>query len=223
MKPSLLSALKFIALQGGTRHSVHISSTALAHMLEVSQQSASRKLIELEKGNFIERRLAKGGQIIGIKSKGIKALQREFAEYQLVFGNLDKISINGNLEKGLGEGGYYISKEGYMRQFKKILKWTPFKGTFNLRLDESQIPKIEAIKAAEGILIDGFEQEGRSFGKAWIFKCTLKRNSETVEDCAIIAPKRTHYKNVVELISPHFLREKLNVVDGDNFQVNIEL
>ena len=223
MKPGLLSALKFIALQGGTRHSVHISSTALANMLEISQQSASRKLIELERGGYVNRTLAKGGQIIGIKSNGITALKKEFAEYQLVFGNLEEITLSGNLEKGLGEGGYYISKEGYMRQFKRILEWTPFKGTFNLRLDESQIPKIEAIKAAEGILIEGFEQEGRSFGKAWIFRCTLDRNGKKIKDCAIIAPKRTHYKNVVELISPHFLRKKLSVVDGDNFQVNVEL
>ena len=223
MKPSLLSALKFIALQGGTRHSVHISSTALAEMLDISQQSASRKLIELENSNYIDRKLAQGGQIVGIKSSGITALKKEFTEYQLIFGNLDKVKINGILEKGLGEGGYYISKEGYMKQFKKILSWAPYKGTFNIRLDESQVPKVEAIKAAEGILIEGFEQEGRSFGKAWIFKCTLKGNGNLIEKAAIIAPKRTHYKNVVELISPHFIREKLNANDGDSFEVDVEL
>ena len=98
MKPSLLSALKFIALQGGTRHSVHISSTALAEMLDISQQSASRKLIELENSNYIDRKLAQGGQIVGIKSSGITALKKELTEYQLIFGNLDKVKINGILE-----------------------------------------------------------------------------------------------------------------------------
>tara|TARA_B100000579_G_scaffold372454_1_gene335611 strand:- start:949 stop:1635 length:687 start_codon:yes stop_codon:yes gene_type:complete len=224
MKANLLSALKFIALQGGTRHSVHISSTELAELLEISQQSASRYLIKLAKEEFIDRRLAQGGQIIGIKSKGIMALKKEFAEYELVFGNLKEVKLNGKLEKGLGEGGYYISKKGYMEQFEKNLNWRPFKGTFNLRLDDSQIPKIEAMKAAEGILIKGFEEEGRTFGKAWIFKCTLEaKNSEIVEDCAIIAPKRTHYKRVVEIISPLFLREELNVKDGDSFNVYVQL
>ena len=58
----------------------------------------------------------------------------------------------GTLETGLGEGGYYISKEGYMKQFNKKLNWQPFKGTFNLRLNDDEVPKIEAMKAAEGIL-----------------------------------------------------------------------
>ena len=112
----------------------------------------------------------------------------------------------GNLETGLGEGGYYISKEGYMKQFDKKLNWKPFKGTFNLRLNDDEVPKIEAMKAAEGILIEGFEEEGRTFGKAWIFKCTLETDQgKIVENCAIISPKRTHYKKVVEIISPIFL------------------
>ena len=224
MRPILLKTLKILALQGGTRHSVHISSTELAKKLEISQQSASRHLIELAKEEFIERRLAQGGQIIGIKSKGISALKKEFSEYELVFGDLKEVKLSGKLEKGLGEGGYYISKKGYMKQFKKNLNWIPFKGTFNLRLDDSQIPKIEAMKAAEGILIEGFEEEGRTFGKAWIFKCTLEtKNEKVVEDCAIISPKRTHYKRVVEIISPLFLREELEVKDGDSFNVYVQL
>tara|TARA_Y100000591_G_scaffold30815_1_gene22913 strand:+ start:342 stop:497 length:156 start_codon:yes stop_codon:yes gene_type:complete len=51
----------------------------------------------------------------------------------------------------------------------------------------------------------------------------LKGNGNLIEKAAIIAPKRTHYKNVVELISPHFIREKLNANDGDSFEVDVEL
>ena len=130
----------------------------------------------------------------------------------------------GTLETGLGEGGYYISKEGYMEQFDKKLNWKPFKGTFNLRLNDDEVPKIEAMKAAEGILIEGFEEEGRTFGKAWIFKCTLETDSgELVKNCAIISPKRTHYKRVVEIISPTFLRKNLGAEDGAKFRINVDL
>ena len=223
MKPNLLAALKYIALQGGTRHSVHISSSDLASMLEISQQSASRYLIQLFEEGFIDRKLAQGGQIIGIKSSGITALKKEFSEYELVFGDLKTIEIEGTLETGLGEGGYYISKKGYMTQFQEKLKWKPYKGTFNLRLDESQIPKIEAMKAAEGLLIEGFEQEGRTFGKAWIFKCSIQKEVKIVENCAVISPKRTHYKRVLEIISPEFLRKKFNANDGDTFTITISL
>jgi riboflavin kinase len=176
----------------------------------------------VEKG-YLERRLAQGGQIVTIMKKGITLLRREFSEYGLIFGTQKEIEMKGTLETGLGEGGYYISKKGYMKQFEKKLDWRPFEGTFNLRLNEDEVPKIEAMKAAEGILIEGFEQEGRTFGKAWIFKCVLRNGTKEIEECAVISPKRTHYKRVVEVISPAYLRDKLKAKDGDSFIVRVNL
>jgi riboflavin kinase len=215
--------LKFIALRGGTRHPIHISSINLSKNLEVSQQSASRYLIELVEKGYLERRLAQGGQIVTVLNKGITVLRKEFSEYSLIFGTQKEIEMKGILETGLGEGGYYISKKGYMRQFQEKLKWKPYEGTFNLRLHDDEVPKIEAMKAAEGILIEGFEQEGRTFGKAWVFKCSLENGGEIVKECAIISPKRTHYRRVVEVISPIFLRDKLKAVDGDVFTTKVDL
>ena len=215
--------MKFIALQGGTRHPIHISSTNLSQNLGVSQQSASRYLIELVDSGYLERRLAQGGQVITVLKKGISVLRKEFSEYSLIFGTQKEIEMKGALETGLGEGGYYISKKGYMDQFQKKLNWKPYEGTFNLRLNDDEVPKIEAMKAAEGILIEGFEQEGRTFGKAWVFKCSLKNGKKIVNECAIISPKRTHYRRVVEVISPIYLRDKLNAKDGDIFTIKVDL
>tara|TARA_B100001113_G_C21057788_1_gene599757 strand:+ start:26 stop:709 length:684 start_codon:yes stop_codon:yes gene_type:complete len=224
MRPILLKTLKILALQGGTRHSVHISSTELAEKLGISQQSASRHIIDLEKKDCIKKKYAQGGQIVNINEKGIAFLRKEFTEYGLIFGTEKNVKMFGTLETGLGEGGYYISKEGYMEQFNDKLNWKPYKGTFNLRLNNDEVPKIEAMKAAEGILIEGFEEEGRTFGKAWIFKCTLEtKQGELIKKCAIISPKRTHYKRVVEIISPVFLRKELNVKDGAEFKINVDL
>ncbi len=224
MRPILLKTLKILALQGGTRHSVHISSTELAGKLGISQQSASRHIIDLEKKDCIKKKYAQGGQIVNINEKGIAFLRKEFTEYGLIFGTEKNVKMFGTLETGLGEGGYYISKEGYMEQFNDKLNWKPYKGTFNLRLNNDEVPKIEAMKAAEGILIEGFEEEGRTFGKAWIFKCTLEtEQGELIKKCAIISPKRTHYKRVVEIISPVFLRNELNVKDGAKFKINVNL
>ena len=215
--------MKFLALQGGTRHPIHVSSINLSKTLNVSQQSASRYLIELVEKGYLERRLAQGGQVVTVLNKGIAVLRKEFSEYSLIFGTQKEIEMSGILETGLGEGGYYISKKGYMSQFQEKLKWKPYEGTFNLRLNDDEVPKIEAMKAAEGILIEGFEQEGRTFGKAWVFKCTLKNGKEIVNECAIISPTRTHYRRVVEVISPIFLREKLKADDGDMFTIKVDL
>ena len=215
--------MKFLALQGGTRHPIHVSSINLSKNLGVSQQSASRYLIELVEKGYLERRLAQGGQVVTVLNKGIAILRKEFSEYSLIFGTQKEIEMKGILETGLGEGGYYISKKGYMKQFQKKLNWKPYEGTFNLRLNDDEVPKIEAMKAAEGILIEGFEQEGRTFGKAWVFKCSLKNGKEIVKECAIISPKRTHYRRVVEVISPIFLRGKLKATDGDMFTIKVDL
>ena len=195
----------------------------MSKQLNVSQQSASRYLIELVEKEYLERRLAHGGQVVTIMNKGLSKLRKEFSDYELIFGTQKEIEMSGTLETGLGEGGYYISKKGYMTQFKKKLGWNPFEGTLNLRLNEEEVPKIEAMKAADGILIEGFEQEGRTFGKAWVFKCRLSNGRKKVENCAIISPKRTHYKRVVEIISPVFLRKELNVKDGAEFKINVDL
>ena len=215
--------MKFLALQGGTRHPIHVSSINLSKNLGVSQQSASRYLIELVEKGYLERRLAQGGQVVTVLNKGIAILRKEFSEYSLIFGTQKEIEMKGILETGLGEGGYYISKKGYMKQFQKKLSWKPYEGTFNLRLNDDEVPKIEAMKAAEGMLIEGFEQEGRTFGKAWVFKCSLKNGKEIVKECAIISPKRTHYRRVVEVISPIFLRGKLKAIDGDMFTIKVDL
>ena len=202
---------------------MHISSISLSKQLHVSQQSASRYLIELVEKGYLERRLAQGGQVVTIMNEGIAILRKEFSEYGLIFGAQEKIEMIGTLETGLGEGGYYISKRGYMEQFEKRLDWRPFEGTFNLRLEENEVPKIEAMKAAKGILIEGFEQEGRTFGKAWLFKCVLINGSKKVKKCAVISPKRTHYRRVIEVISPLYLRDELKAEDGESFVVRIDL
>ena len=121
MRPILLKTLKILALQGGTRHSVHISSTELAKKLEISQQSASRHIINLEKKDYIQKKYAQGGQIVNINDKGLAVLRKEFTEYGLIFGTEKNVEMVGTLETGLGEGGYYISKEGYMKQFDKLM------------------------------------------------------------------------------------------------------
>ena len=202
---------------------MHISSISLSKQLDVSQQSASRYLIELVEKGYLERKLAHGGQVVTIMNKGISILRRESSEYGLIFGSQREIEMEGALETGLGEGGYYISKREYMKQFEKRLGWRPFEGTFNLRLEENEVPKIEAMKAAKGILIEGFEQEGRTFGKAWLFKCVLINGSKKVKKCAVISPKRTHYRRVIEVISPLYLRDELKAEDGESFVVRIDL
>ena len=106
---------------------MHISSISLSKQLHVSQQSASRYLIELVEKGYLERRLAQGGQVVTIMNKGIAILRKEFSEYGLIFGAQKEIELKGALETGLGEGGYYISKKGFNISDIDSLKYTEHK------------------------------------------------------------------------------------------------
>ena len=56
-----------------------------------------------------------------------------------------------------------------------------------------------------------------------MYKRQLENDGTVVEKCAIISPKRTHYKRVVEIISPTYLRRDLNVEDGAKFRIKVDL
>ena len=71
--------MKFLALQGGTRHPIHVSSIKLSKNLGVSQQSASRYLIELVEKGYLERRLAQGGQVVTVLNQGIAILRKKIS------------------------------------------------------------------------------------------------------------------------------------------------
>ena len=77
---------------------------------------------------------------------------------------------------------------------------------FRRRLDEEK-----------GILIEGFSTEDRTFGEVKAFKCRVNG----VEG-AIVIPKRTHYPSeILEIIAPVKLREKLGLKDGDIVEVEV--
>ena len=223
MKPALLATLKWLALRGAVRRPVHVSSGQLAKKLDVTQQSGARYLLELADRGLLERRLVRGGQMVRLLQPARDLLRREFADYSLIFDAQPEVTLTGVLETGLGEGGYYISRDGYTTQFKTLLGWTPYEGTLNLRVGEVGVPELEAIRAADGELVEGFSEEERTFGRAWLFPASISSNNHSESQCALITPKRTHYRRVIELISPHYLRDLLDVTDGQELQVTVHL
>lgn len=117
----------------------------------------------------------------------------------------------------MGEGRYYVSIEGYRRQFKEKLGFDPYPGTLNLKIPREEMYFRSRLDEEEGIKIEGFKTEERTFGDVKAFKCRVKG----VEG-AVVIPQRTHYpKNVLELIAPVRLREVLSLKDGDWIEVEV--
>ena len=210
MKPYLLQTLKEIALLGATKNKIEISSFDLANQLEISQQTASRYLLDLDKKGFISRELGIKKQLIQITDTGENYLQKEFLEYQQIFELTDRVIFKGKIVSGLGEGRYYTEQDGYVKQFKEKLNFIPHPGTLNVEIEQVEKNKLKFLRKNPAIDIGEFETNDRSFGAVRCFKAEING----IEG-AIVLPARGHYSNVLEFISPTFLREKLGLKDND--------
>lgn len=211
-------ALRKLALLGAMDDYISISSRELGESLEMSQQSASKRILELIDCQYITRDLGTRKQRIKITQKGVEEMKKEYTEYRRIFERTDHINIRGEVASGMGEGGYYICQEGYLTQFRSKLGFEPFQGTFNVRIYPEEIGKLDIIRSTSGIVIDGFLSEGRSFGNVIAYKSKIHNI-----DCAILIPERSHYADILEIIAPCSMRRTLSLGDGDRVDVKVSI
>jgi riboflavin kinase, archaea type len=218
MKPYLLQTLKEIAKLGAINNKIEVSSQELAEKIQISQQTASRYLLELDKKGFIIRELGIKKQIIQITHSGEEFLKEEYIDYQRVFELSDKIFFKGKVVSGIGEGRYYTEQNGYVEQFKEKLGFIPYPGTLNVEIEYIEKNKLRLLKNHDAIIIQEFKTENRSFGGVRCFKAEINGVPG-----AIVLPLRSHYSNILEFISPDFLRKKLGLKDADTVEIVIFL
>ncbi len=217
-RPADVEALKQLALLGALGHEVEISSGDFATLIDCSQQTSSRRLIELAEGDLIRRELGVRRQRIRITSEGEALLRAEYLLYQRLFEDRDRVQVIGHVRTGLGEGQYYLSRPGYNVQFQRHLGWTPFPGTLNLELLGAEANKIKLLKRNPVYTIERFEAEGRTFGGATCLPAMIGE-----QPCAAVLPNRTHYTSILEIIAPVRLRDALPCEDGDRLEVTVML
>lgn len=218
MKPYHVETLKAIALLGGSKEFVNLSSRELGKLTGVSQQSASQRILELIREGLVARDLATRRQRMRLTPKGMDLLRKEYADYQRIFEIRETVTLAGTVTSGLGEGAFYMRQRGYKDQFRKKLWFEPYEGTLNLKITGGELAKTQILRESPGIEISGFEAGGRTFGGARCFLATIGHL-----DCAIIMPIRSHYSEVVEVISKHYLRGALGIKDGDTVELIVQL
>jgi riboflavin kinase len=219
-----LAVLKLLALDGARRGEVKVSCGDLADRLDASNQTASRRLQALEDATLVERDLVSDGQWVALTEAGERALEREYEDYRRIFENPGELSLRGTVTSGMGEGRHYISLSGYMRQFKDKLGYEPYAGTLNVELDAESQRARSALQAMDGVRIEGWEDEERTYGPATCYPCTLdNREGETFSPVHVIVPDRTHHdESQAELIAPEKLRDELGLLDGDEVSIRVE-
>jgi riboflavin kinase len=206
---------------GAAEKMIRTPTTHLSIIFSVSQQSASRILSELADEDYIHKEFRDGNIWVVLTEKGMKEVE-EYVKYIMdAFENPGKVVLEGTVESGMGEGAYYISKRRYQIQFKDTLGFYPYPGTLNVRLsDPYYISQNRLLRRLPGFKIRGFRTKDRIFGGAKVFKAVVE---DKIEGGIVYAERSIYGFDVVEVISPHYLRGKLNLKDGDSIRVSVLL
>ena len=199
------------------RHGAHLrpvrmTTAELGAEAGMSQQNASRTLTVLEKGGYLERK--EGGIILTKKACG--ELGEAYAAMKRAFEG-GKLEITGTIVRGLGEGKYYLSLDGYRKQIKKTLGFIPFPGTLNVKMAPADVWKRQQLLRIEPLIIQGFMDGKRTYGDLFAYRCRLEGT-----DCAVIVPMRTHHgPEVIEVISSFDIKKKLGKKDGGKVRLTV--
>ena len=208
-------------LSKGARYNfVQITTTELGKSIKKSQQSASKHILELENGGFIDRLITGRHLSVKITQKGYS----ELVKLHSILGsslNLSPshIELNGSVISGLGEGAYYMSLKGYTKQFKAKIGYVPFPGTLNIKLNQLQATQIiQQLDEIDNMTLDPFFDGKRTYGWVKCFHVTLNDSIK----CELIRLERTHHDNsVIELISKNNLRKTAGLQTGSKVTVQI--
>jgi riboflavin kinase len=213
-------ALAYLFKRGASKTFVAISTSELSEKLGISQQAVSKQMIEMEADGMIERKRAGRISSIHLTEKGEETLNRFYLLLkEAVEGSERELIIRGRVFTGMGEGAYYVSLNGYRKQFIEKLGFDPYPGTLNLRLVGQDVTLRKRLEIMDGVIIEGFKDGNRTFGSVKCFKAVV---GGKYEGAALII-ERTHYgDSVLEVISPYNLREKMSLRDGDVVEVSVD-
>jgi riboflavin kinase len=211
-------------LSKGARHNfIEVTTSDLGKDIARSQQAASKHLLDLETSGYIER--ARRGQkfAVRITDKGYSEIQSLFASLKSAIESAPAvIDFEGSVVSGMGEGAYYMSLEGYRKQFKEKLGYEPYPGTLNIRLtDQLFMNARRELGSHPSIFVDGFGDGTRTYG--WV-KCYRATINGKVDNAAVLVLERTHYDDsMLEVIAPMSIKDAAGIKNGDRVKVQVHV
>lgn len=129
--------------------------------------------------------------------------------------DLANLTLRGKVYSGKGEGKKFTSLPWVEHQIREKLGFTPYPGTLNIRLNRDGIAQKKLLGKAERQEIT----PEKSYCRGTLIKAKI-----TGLDCAIIIPQVPAYPpDVVEVIAPIYLRQRLHLADGSEAAVTVNL
>lgn len=208
----------------GARYSfIELTTINLGRNITKSQQAASKHLQELEAAGYIDR-VRKGRRFrVKVTDKGYSAIEGIYSTLKTAVECAPPaaLSFEGRVVSGMGEGAYYMSLEGYRRQFLKKLGYEPYPGTLNVKLaDKIFMDTRREVGNYPSIFIDGFSDSRRTYGWAKCYPALV--NDGLISNAAVLVLERTHYdESMLEIIAPVSIKETAGIENGDKIKVKM--
>lgn len=207
----MLSEITFYLLKRGChKEPQRITTGEIAEQIGVSQQTASRKLIQLEKLTMLRRN---GGRLF-LTDKAVVEARRLVKEI-LDSLNGTEMSFSGMVVPGLGEGAFFLGMREYSVQFEKKLGFKPHPGTLNISIPADDIEKRITLRMQKGIEIEGFKKGHNMYGRVIAYPCAVGG----IPGAIVFPELSSHGLQVLEIIAPVNLMKKLKLSESDKVQV----
>ncbi|HZB65757.1 MAG TPA: DUF120 domain-containing protein [Nitrososphaeraceae archaeon] len=214
--------LSELLLCGAKNNFVELTTNEIAKKIKRSQQLASKELLDLEFFGCIKRNKKSKKYTIKVTEKGYQQVYDHFLFLKTAVESFKHvIDFEGHIITGMGEGAYYMSLDGYKKQFKEKLGYEPYPGTLNIKLNSMLF--VEARKEMlkyPSINIEGFSDQSRTFG--WVKCYPASINDSKNINSSILILERTHYDDsIIELIAPFSIKEQFSLKNGDYVKLKV--
>ena len=214
--------LSELLLCGAKNNFVELTTNEIAKKIKRSQQLASKELLDLEFFGCIKRNKKSKKYSIKVTEKGYQQVYDLFLFLKTAVESFKHvIDFEGHIITGMGEGAYYMSLDGYKKQFKEKLGYEPYPGTLNIKLNSMLFveAKKEMLKYPS-INIEGFSDQSRTFG--WVKCYPASINDSKNINSSILILERTHYDDsIIELIAPFSIKEQFSLKNGDYVKLKV--
>jgi riboflavin kinase len=129
------------------------------------------------------------------------------------------LAISGEVASGLGKGAYFIGIDWVQSSLSQLMGAQPYPGTLNICIAKELCNQLFAMRTCFSPLA----APGATECSAYVVSVVLRTQQELELDAWAVLPDATVHADILEIVSPHFLREHLALKNGDKLHLRVNI
>jgi riboflavin kinase len=129
------------------------------------------------------------------------------------------MKFTGHVTSGIGHGAQFLALDWVALQLRQLLGTTVFPGTLNLRVASEIRDALFSRRKTMPRIADSASSDCPGY----LLHVALRTSGRSFDSAYVILPEKTVYKDVLEVIAPVNLRERLALEDGAAVEVETKL